>query len=199
MFRRSAILLCILILVGVGTAYGQIPSDSVNNTGQSTPDSVDAVSKNSPTDSMDMVKTAIDSLPGIVADTIKTENIPFDVSADSIEAPIDYVAKDSIIYDLIDEKVYLFGEASVTYQTMKLTAPYIILDWANNQITAYTDTNELGVPVGTATFNDGSDDYTAKKIIYNYQTNKGKVFKARTQDGESYILADEVKRNEYEE
>lgn len=127
-----------------------------------------------------------------------TQEQPFQISEDSIEAPIDYSATDSIIYDLVEEKVHLWGEAKVTYQGLTLTAHYIILDWANNQIVAMTDSVD-GEPVGYAHFNDGGDEYEAKKIIYNYQTKKGKVYKARTQDGEGYILADQIKRNEHEE
>lgn len=199
LFKRSVSLMIFLLLGGILASYGQIVPDSVNNSRQTIVDSVDAVDKITSIDSTKTDSIVPDSLLGIIADTIETDTLPFNVSADSIEAPIDYTANDSIIYDLLSEKVYLFGEAKVTYQTMNLTAEYIILDWANKQIIAFTDSNELGEPIGSALFNDGDDEYQAKKIIYNYQTNRGKVFKARTQDGEGYILADEVKRNENEE
>lgn len=168
--------------------------------GQSLPDSV----KNSIQDTADFVisgniqpQTSTDSIP---ADTVKpaAPTYTYTVSVDSIDAPITYSAEDSIIYDLLNNKIHLYGNAHVTYTDMELTAYYIQLDWTTNVITAYTDSVD-GEPVGDAVFKDAQDQYEAKKIMYNFQTKKGKVFMGRTETGQGYVHADAVKRNEYNE
>ncbi|MEX0812876.1 MAG: putative LPS assembly protein LptD [Chitinophagales bacterium] len=118
------------------------------------------------------------------------------VSRDSIEAQVDYEARDSIIYDMVNQKVFLYGDAKVNYEDIELRAYFIELDWSNNQITADTDTDSLGNQIDYTYFSDKGQEYRAKKIIYNYQTQKGKVYKARTQEGEGYIHGETVKKME---
>lgn len=116
------------------------------------------------------------------------------VSKDSIEAAVDYEARDSIQYDMVNQKVLLYGDATVTYQDIKLNAYFIELDWKNNQITADCQRDTSGAPLDYTNFSENGQEYRARKIIYNYQTQKGKVYKARTQEGEGYIHGESVKK-----
>lgn len=59
------------------------------------------------------------------------------VSADSIEVPVDYQSKDSIIFDYNNKWIHLYGDASVKYQTMTLRADYIRIDM--NSSIAYAE------------------------------------------------------------
>lgn len=45
-----------------------------------------------------------------------------------LEAPVDYTAKDSLVYDATTGFAHLYGEAKVHYQNMDLTADYITLN-----------------------------------------------------------------------
>ncbi|CAN5257307.1 putative LPS assembly protein LptD [soil metagenome] len=137
-----------------------------------------------------------------VLDTIRPltlDEMMYQVSADSFDADVQYNATDSLIYDIGDEKVHLYGNAVVIYKDLTLEADYIQLDWANNMVIAESKKDSLGNPIEKAKFKDAENEYYAKTIMYNFKTKKGKVIEARTQEGEGYIHADTIKRNEYEE
>ena len=44
--------------------------------------------------------------------------------------------KDSIIQDIENKKIYLYGDASIEYGKIKITAGKIVIDWKNNTILA---------------------------------------------------------------
>ena len=46
-------------------------------------------------------------------------------SADTLEDLVDYSARDSIIFDNANHLIYLYGQASIKYQTYSITADYI--------------------------------------------------------------------------
>lgn len=158
-----------------------------------------------PTDSSGIILPP-DSLPADssmgILDTIRPltlEEMMYQVSADSFDADVQYNAADSLIYDIQDEKVHLYGNAVVIYKDLTLEAHYIQLDWANNLVIAESKRDSMDNPIEKAKFKDATSEYQAKTIMYNFKTKKGKVIEARTQEGEGYIHADTIKRNEYEE
>ncbi|NND06808.1 MAG: hypothetical protein HKN87_10555 [Saprospiraceae bacterium] len=57
-------------------------------------------------------------------------------SADTLEALVDYSAKDSIRFDNVNRLIYLYGEASIKYQTYTITADYIKVDLDSSIATA---------------------------------------------------------------
>lgn len=142
----------------------------------------------------DSIKSILDTIRPLTPDEMM-----YQVSADSFDANVQYNASDSLIYDIADEKVHLYGNAVVIYKELTLEADYIQLDWANNMVIAESKKDSLGNPIEKAKFKDGESEYLAKTIMYNFKTKKGKVIEARTQEGEGYIHADTIKRNEYEE
>ena len=74
---------------------------------------VDSIIKNAfPEDSL---HSEIDSL--VHSDSV-TFNIP--ISKDTIDAPVVYTAKDSIVYDIEEKKVHLYGEATAKYKDITL-------------------------------------------------------------------------------
>lgn len=205
MFRFPVILLLCLLICPFTDIMGQVAPDSVSNTiqrkkklvdGSATPDSLKPVLvADSTLVSPDSAFYATDSLK---TDTLITQKPGYSVSPDSIEAPITYNARDSIVYDILEEKVYLYGEAHIKYKDIDLQAHFIILDWSNNTLVAVTDSAN-GEPVGNVIFKDGFGEYKAKKMQYNYQTKKGHVTMARTQEGEGFMILEQGKRNEHEE
>lgn len=105
------------------------------------------------------------------------------VAADGLDAPVDYTATDSMIYDIAEEKIYLFGNATVKYEEISLTAGFIVLDWKENIVTA-EGLEVGGAMVGNPQFKDGDQEFTAQKMRYNFETEKGIVYDiSTTQNG----------------
>ncbi len=164
----------------------------VEHSVQATEFPVDSIIKNAiPNDSLSLTT---DTLPSGDSTVIK-----FPVSGDALDADVTYSAKDSIVYDVADKKVHLYGDAEATYKNIKLNADYIQYDWVSGTLTAEVNKDSLGNPIGYAEFSEGDSKYKAKKLSYNFKTTKGKVYQVITQEGEGYVHGEEVKRNEYKE
>jgi len=129
------------------------------------------------------------------SDSLRTDSIivaiPF--SKDTIDAQVAYSARDSIVYDVEGKKVYLYGEAKAKYKNIELKSDYIIYDWSTSTLTAMMKEDSAGKS-RYADFTDGSGEYKAKKLSYNFKTKKGKVYQVMTQEGEGYIHSEAVKR-----
>lgn len=116
------------------------------------------------------------------------------VSKDTIDAEVAYSARDSIIYDIEAKKVHLYGDATAKYKNIELKSDYIQYDWVSGTLTAEMNRDSAGNPIGYADFTDGTGDYRAKKLSYNFKSTKGKVYQVMTQEGEGYIHSEQVKR-----
>ena len=138
------------------------------------------------------------STPTIDSTSIPTRSTPsttttVKISKDSPDAPIEYVADDSMRFDIKNNLLYLYGNANVTQQTINLTADFIVIDWANNVVTAEGTKDSLGRTTGRPEFKDGEDGFTSRKMQYNFNTKKGKVFDAITQENDLYIHGENSK------
>lgn len=143
-----------------------------------------------------------DSLKTLVAEDSIVVTNPDSVvvfSRDTLSFPVSYKARDSMIYDIANNKVYLFGDASLQYDKVDLDAYYVELDWTTNTVVAETDKDSLGNTIDDVIFKDDGNEYKAKKLAYNFSTQKGKVYQVRTKEGDGYMHGEAVKRNEYEE
>lgn len=114
----------------------------------------------------------------------------------SIDAPIHYVANDSIVL-MGNGIAYLHGESDVKYEQMELTSEFIRVHMDSSQVFAQgvMDTVEndwKGRPV----FKDGKDSYESDQITYNLKTQKGFIRRVVTEQGEGYVIADKTKKTE---
>lgn len=116
------------------------------------------------------------------------------ISEDAIESPVDYFSEDSLIIDMVTEKVYLYGQAQVNYQNIQLNADYIELDLKNNNVSAEGLPDSSGQIVGKPIFKDGVQEFQAEKMTYNFESEKGKISEVKTQEGEGFIKGNEVKK-----
>ena len=117
------------------------------------------------------------------------------LSKDAIESRVDYEALDSMKIDMLTEKVYLYGSAQVNYEDIQLNADYIELDLKNNTVFADGRPDSTGKMAGLPVFKEGSQEYDAERITYNFDSKKGKITSVRTQEGEGFIKGNEVKKS----
>ncbi len=133
----------------------------------------------------DTVPVAIDS---ILSSPLTSKDQRIKYSKDSLEAPINYDAKDSMILDIKNQKVHLYGDAIVTYTSLELTADYIVFDWGNNIVEAEGLPDSLGTISGDPVFKEGEQSFNAKRIRYNFKSKKGLVYEATTIEKDVYVL-----------
>lgn len=123
--------------------------------------------------------------------TVDLSRITF--SNDGLDAVVEYAADDSMWFDVKNKQVHLYGGASVTYTTLNIKAGYILLDYANNEISAQPLPDSSGALVGLPDFKDGDQQFTASKLRYNFKSKKGIIYEARTQQEDLYVLGERAK------
>lgn len=149
-----------------------------------------------PLDSTDLLtaidSTIIDSLANV--STIK-ESIKRVVlfSPDSLNLPVQYESADSMIYDLAERKVYMYDNAEVYYEQYQLKAGYIEFNFVTNVATATCLIDSAGNEVQCPFFDDKEQQFTSRRIEFNFKTKKGKVYDASTQQGDGYLVSNATK------
>lgn len=144
------------------------------------------------TDSQTLFKIEADSVDN---DTLKT--VPDSTQASSsstFQSKVDYKSNDSIKYDIQNEMVYLWGEAEVKYEDLTLTADYIEIDMQTNLVYASGLPDSTGTIQGKPKFIEAGKEYDADEMTYNFTTQKGKILAARTQEGDGYVLGQQIKK-----
>lgn len=113
----------------------------------------------------------------------------------ALDAPVDYSANDSIIFDMTSNHGHLFGESKVDYQTLSIKAENISMSMDSSIVHATYVTDSLGNEIGHPVFKDKDTEYEMRKVSYNFKSKKGYIRSVITQQGEGYIVADLAKKN----
>jgi hypothetical protein len=129
----------------------------------------------------------IDTVAQQVADTLAVAKQTIKFSNDSLDAPVEYNAVDSMIYDIIGEKIHLYGQAEVSYTSINLKADYIVFDWKSSIVTAEGRPDSTGQMAGFPVFEDGDQSFNAERMRYNFQTRKGVVYDVTTKQNDVVV------------
>ncbi|HLG35842.1 MAG TPA: putative LPS assembly protein LptD, partial [Bacteroidia bacterium] len=124
-------------------------------------------------------------------DSVKTKT----PSTDVLKSQVKYNSKDTIRFNLWEDKVYLRNEAQITYENMNIKAGYIEIDWNTRTLYAEGVRDTDGVMKQLPVFSQGAQNFTAYTMHYNFDTKKGKITYVTTQEGQGYIHGDTVKRD----
>ena len=163
--------------------------------GQNSSDSLlkyDSLASEIHLDSTNSIISSTDSLL-ISADSIAQEEIG------DIETTIQYSAVDSIQMDVANQIVNLYGEASIVYGEIELTAAQIEINYSNNIISAKSTTDTLGNEIGKPVFKDGNETYETANMKYNFESRKAIIDGVVTQQGEAVMQGNKVYKNQRDE
>jgi lipopolysaccharide assembly outer membrane protein LptD (OstA) len=111
-----------------------------------------------------------------------------------LSAKIDYASSDSLSMDIKNKMAWMYGNASIEYEDIKLKAAIISISFDDNTIHAYASKDSLGNPVGTPEFKQGDLTFKSKEIAYNFTTHKGLIQNVITKEGEGYIHGEIIKK-----
>jgi hypothetical protein len=159
-----------------------------------------ASSQELPADSVTLLIQGQDTF--LVIDSIPIDSMQVDsLSLDSInekkaviEDPINYSATDSMIVSIDSQKVFLYNNATVTYQNIELTAYYICLDFQNKELYAEGIKDSTGELTQKPIFKQGEEEYESETMRYNFDTEKAYITKVITTQGDGYIHSDRSKK-----
>ena len=111
-----------------------------------------------------------------------------------IDAPVQYTAKDSMVYEAATGYAYLYGDAEVKYENMDLTADQIYMNLDSSLVHAQGTTDSLGVTNGSPIFKMGSDSYESGPMAFNFKTKKGIISDVYTQQEDGFLTSEKSKR-----
>jgi hypothetical protein len=109
---------------------------------------------------------------------------------------IDYDAEDSLIYDLANNKVYLYGNAHLNYEDIKLHAGYIEIHLGTKYIVARGKYDSTGKYVQVPELKDGEDEYRSDSMEYNGALKKGRVYGLKLNEEGAIVLLNKVLKND---
>lgn len=114
-----------------------------------------------------------------------------------IDAPVEYSANDSIIYDASSNTAFLFGSSKVDYENMNLESDkiYMSLDSSLVHATGSPDSTEEDGLKGKPVFTMGNDTYNTDTMAFNFKTKKGLIQNVKTQQEDGFLTSQLSKRN----
>lgn len=114
-------------------------------------------------------------------------------NGNGLNSPVNYQARDSIVANLPEQFIRLYGEANVTYEDVDLSADIIEIDLKSNEVIATFTLDSAGNKVGKPVFNTAGEISECDYIKYNFETKKGFVKEVRMTQGEGYIHMEKSK------
>lgn len=128
-------------------------------------------------------------------DTLRRDTVRHAKSG--IEAPIDYTATDSLVYDAETGFAYLYNSAKVNYQNMELTADHITMNLDSSLVHASgamdsTTMKMKGLPV----YKQGNENYESDKMSFNFRSKKGFIQNVKTTQGNGFLRSTDSKRSD---
>ncbi len=143
------------------------------------------------TDSIKNNKNFPDSLTGnrttILTDSITKKNY--------LDDPVNYQAVDSVVFYTSKKMLYLYDTAKINYQAIQLEANYIQIDLNKKELSSSGSVDSSGIIQGKPIFTDNGKTFTAKEIAYNFDTKRGWIAEAITNEGEAYLHAGIAKKD----
>ena len=117
------------------------------------------------------------------------------ISKDALSAPVTAKATDSAVLDMKRDIFYLYGDAEVNYEELKLTAGQISFEQSTNTVIAQPSFDSSGAIAKRPTFAQGGETVTYDSLQYNFKSKRALIRNARSQYGEGFVHSLQVKRN----
>ena len=151
---------------------------------------LDSVSRPVLSDSLRAVRDSIHR-----ADSIASIDSLRMLKKSSLESPAFTTARDSIIEDFSDGKqmIYYYGDVSVTYGNMKLTADYMEYDLKTATLYARGTKDTTGVITGKPVMEQSGKSYTMEEVRYNFNTMKARITNMVTQEQDGILHGTNIK------
>ena len=116
-----------------------------------------------------------------------------------IETTINYNSRDSMYFNLVDKKLFMYGETHIDYGEISLDADRTNLSWENSTIESDYSVDSAGQKVGRPVFTEGPKIYQTDDITYNFQSRRALIKGVVTEQDGAYMHGDNVKKNENNE
>ncbi len=149
---------------------------------------------------LDSLKAVQDSLKFVKdsiakADSIFKRDSVSMLDKSSLDAPAFTTARDSIVEDFSDGKrmIYYYGDVTVKYGNMELTADYMEYDLNTATLFARGTPDTTGVINGRPVMKQGKASYEMDEVRYNFNTMKSSIKNMVTQEQDGILHGKTIK------
>ena len=113
----------------------------------------------------------------------------------SLDMPAFTTARDSIVEDFTEGKrmIYYYGDVTVTYGDMKLSADYMEYDLQTKTVFARGTKDSTGTVTGQPTMEEKGKTYTMEELRYNFDTRKARITNMITQEADGILHGKNIK------
>ncbi|NND62955.1 MAG: LPS-assembly protein LptD [Flavobacteriaceae bacterium] len=183
--KHLSILLLLLLFVGSSNIYAQDPPAKGTVT---LPAKIDTTTL-SRTDTLTTKEISITSVVDTVrTDTVKPEKAPL------LTDVVEYYGEDYVYIDRKNGKVYMYNEAFVIYEDLRIDAGLIILDYNKNEVYARGIDSTGGVYSQAPIFVQGPNKVEPDSLRFNFDTEKAIVYNSKTRDQDIWTIAEVTKK-----
>jgi len=135
-----------------------------------------------------------------VVDTTNIEinivNRKMRISPNAVTSIVEYSAKDSVEFDLANSKSIMYNETELNYEDVNLRSNRVEINFLKKELFASGDADTSGNLQGKPVFKQESYEFKCHELLYNFDSKKGLIRDVITQEGESYLHGELVKKNE---
>lgn len=111
-----------------------------------------------------------------------------------LEAPVAFVANDSVLFMMDTKNAHLFGDGKVNYQDIQLESENITMNMDSSIVHAVGALDSIGKLYGKPVFTQGSQTYESETMSYNFSTKKGFITNVNTEQQEGFLVSEESKK-----
>ena len=140
------------------------------------------------TTKMDSLQLAIYHHNKAIDDSIRADSM-MRARSNGIDAPVKYSADDSLVYDAATGTAFLYGNAKVDYENMKLASDKVFmnLDSSTVRATGTADSAEEDGIKGKPLFTMGKDEYKSDTMAFNFKSKKGLIKGVYTEQQDGFL------------
>ncbi len=153
----------------------------------------DSMALKNDTAMMDSLHKAIWLHNKVIDDSLRADSINRQ-RKNGIDAPVEYTAEDSMVYDGQTKFAYLYGKSHVKYENMDLESDQINMSMDSSLVYAMGTADSTGVKSGTPVFKMGNDTYETDTMSFNFKTKKGLINNVYTEQDDGYMTSEKSKR-----
>ena len=148
------------------------------------------------TTKMDSLQLAIYHHNKAIDDSIRADSM-MRARSNGIDAPVKYSADDSLVYDAVTGTAFLYGNAKVDYENMKLASDKVFmnLDSSTVRATGTADSAEEDGIKGKPLFTMGKDEYKSDTMAFNFKSKKGLIKGVYTEQQDGFLSGEVGKRD----
>ena len=141
---------------------------------------------------VDSTMMSVGDTTGVVADSGNVGLLR--VSKDAVKEVVAYKAADSVAIEIDSKRAYLYHDGEIDFQNMNLKADAVEVDFEHQQLYAKGTIDSLGRYQGRPYFKQGTSEYNADTLTYNYKSEKGLIYGVITQEGDGYLHGNKIKK-----